>query len=144
MSTTQFLLGTTAIAGGLYAGLTAVFTRFLPPAAKSGIPFGIGVCAATCLASYFLLVWAGRRADKTFFAAFAAGMLGRFVVLTAAIFVAFRIPSIDFHGALFALLGAFFPLMGFEVWAVVRRLDLFGASRGRGGPAPASTPAVAK
>jgi F-type H+-transporting ATPase subunit a len=137
--TQRFLLVTAVIAGAVYAILSALYPRFLPPAASSGLLFGVAVSAANAIGSYFIGSWGARSGDKQFLQAFVIAMLGRFAVIGFAAVAAYAIDAIDFRGAMLAMLAAFFPLTGYEVYCVVRALD----ARSARAPATATGKSVA-
>jgi F-type H+-transporting ATPase subunit a len=130
----RFLIGTAAIGAALYAILSLAFARFLPEGAGGGLDFGLFVSIANVVASYFLLLWGARHGDRQFMLALAGGMLGRFLVLGLALFVAHEIPALGFRSTLFTVLAAFFPLAGYEVFCVVRELERGRAARGSSAP----------
>ena len=135
MSTSKrFLIGTAAIGAALYAILSLAFARFLPEGAGGGLDFGLFVSIANVVASYFLLLWGARHGDRQFMLALAGGMMGRFLVLGLALFVAHGIPALGFRSTLFTVLAAFFPLASYEVFCVVRELERGRAARGSSTP----------
>lgn len=135
--TRRFIAGTALIAALLFLALDAVYGRFLPGPHRAGLGFGLAVSLVNITGSYFLLSWGGRRGDRTFFSSFAGGMLGRFAIVGLAAWAAYRIPALDFQATLITLVAAFFPLAGFEVYCLVRRLEGEGRARaGDGGARP--------
>lgn len=124
----RFLAGSALLAALLYFALDTLYPRFLPATYRSGLAFGLAATLTHTVWSFFVLSWGGRQADKRFLTAFAGSLIGRLVLIGAAITAAYKIPAIDFRTTLFTLVIAFFPLTGYEVFCVVRGLDR-GAAR---------------
>lgn len=124
--TRRFLLGTALIAAALFPALDALAPRFSPEPHRAGVAFGLLVSLANVVGSFFLMAWGARRGDRAFFGAFVVGMLGRFLTIGAAAWVAYAVPSLGLRVTLITLVAAFFPLTAYEVYCLVRRLD--GAS----------------
>ncbi|MBN1827181.1 MAG: hypothetical protein JW958_13065 [Candidatus Eisenbacteria bacterium] len=119
-STRLFLIGTIAAAAALFAVLRPLFAARIAPGPNATLLFGLAVCLAGVIGSYFMMRRALAGTAKNFLAGFVGGIAARFLLFAAAIAFAFAHPALDGRGTAVAILAAFLPLTAIEVYSVVR------------------------
>jgi len=81
---------------------------------------GLGLSFINFMAGGAIISWGVTKSDKKFYSAFFGGMLARFAVLFALLFVCIKIYKIQQFVLLISLLITYFSFLAIEIWIIYR------------------------
>jgi branched-subunit amino acid ABC-type transport system permease component len=108
------------VVGTMAASLCAAWPALAPDSRPAAFA-GALLAAINTLCAYFLAIWSSGRSTQAFFAAVLGGMLGRMVVMLAAVLVGILLLGLPRVPFVVSLLAYFVVFLVFELAVLSRR-----------------------